>query len=400
MTPDDKRYNPDRRRFIKAVGVTGVAGLAGCSGDGDSTPTGDGGDTDTEDGSGDGGSDGDTTGGVQDDLTVVTIEKTPQGPEAPPFIWAINTGTLFQKGLEAGYEFQVEETWRGPALFASGQLDMAMMAGFESILMAQERDMELSLAAGIARSGSGALTREGGPYDPASTGGPQASIDKLVEQGGTFAHYSWAGGYIPPTRLIIEGEYGHAFSEEESAFPVQITPLATLAPHAAEGNVDVSLTGPGLGGEVPEKLRNDVLSPVFWITNELQNLGYGTPPTSKGVITKRDFAQEHPDAVRAVVESWQEGVDWMYDNPSELIENDAYRQVWGGPSEENAQWMWDWGFDPESGGEISLNVPIVLQQVGYDQETRDNHAAFLDQVAELGFVPDNWNDYLDFVVTR
>lgn len=394
MRPHHKLTGSSRRKFIKAVGAGGIAGLAGCGGDG-------GGDKPTNQDAESSGDSGGTTTGGKGELTTVVIEKTAAGPEAPPYIWALNNGVLFRKGREAGYDFQVKQTWKGPSLFASGQLDVAMMAGFESILMAQERDMELSLVAGIARSGSGALTREGGPYDPAKTGGPKASIDKLVEENGTFAHFAWSGGYIPPTRLIIESIYGHKFSQEESSFPVQVVPLATLAPHAAEGNVDMSLTGPGLGGQVAKKLKNDVLTPVFWIPNVLKAEGFGTPPTSKGVVTRRSFAKEHPDAVNAIVETWQEGVDWMYNNKQEIISNPAYRDVWGGVSEANAEWMWEWAFDMQSPEQdLDLTVPVVREQPGYDKQAKAKHEKFLNEVAALGFVPENWKDYLNIVTTQ
>jgi hypothetical protein len=375
-----------RRRYLKYTGAA-IAGtsLAGCSGDG-SSGGGSGGSGGSD---GSSGSDGAATSGQ--DLEEVRMVLSPFGFAGIIYDQMINaTDRLSSRMEDAGYDVKAQESWEGSALFASGGPDLADMSPIEAATLGSERDLNLATNGRLTSFFIGPLVKNGGPYDTDTTGGVEASVNKIANQG-KFGIGSWGGGDVHAYQLVFPERYGLAFGENQSDFEVVTADYFALPGLVNDGEVAAVSTAPHYGAAPMFAGDSPDLDALFYTSDMLQEMGYGASMLNSWVCTQ-EFADSNPGAVEAVVGAWQETVSDFLSRPYELATQDAYMEMLAAENEQQARWLIDWGVK----NEYEYNTPVLYEDVTFTEDRIANERNFIGASADAGHIPSDWDDHLEF----
>lgn len=382
---------------MKATGA-GSLGLlttmAGCMG-GDGGDGGDGGGGDGGDGGGDGGDGGDGGSTTSQELQEVNITLAPSGFQGIMMDYIIDEGILGDLMEQNGYTANVQRSWEGAALFASGGPDFSTMSSFEASRLGVERDQDLAVVARIAPLFMGWWTAKGSDYDPANTGSVQASFDALVDDGATTAVGSWAGGDVPGYTITIDSQYGYTFSEENNDFNTVTADYFAIPQLMMEGEVAAGGTSPvhGVSRHLDDNGDPQHVE-LFQCASGLQEAGIGVPPLNS-LTTTQEFVENNRGAAEAYVQAWHQGMSWLNEDPMGRIMEDqsGHFQQLGVETEAQAQYLVDWGVNLSRENEYPYNyVDIELTDQAIEEDRN-----FLQTAAERGFIPENWSDKVEFV---
>ena len=391
-----QRPTRTRRRFLKTTGVGSLGVLttiAGCSSEGD------GGDGDG--GEGDGGDGGPTTSGdggstTSQELQEVNITLPAWGFQGIMMDHIVDdTNILADKMESAGYKANVQKSWEGAALFASGGPDFSTMSSFAASRLGVERSQDLAVVARIAPLFMGWWAAKGGEYDPANTGSTQASMDALVENSATTAVGSWAGGDVPSYTITIDSQYGYTFTEEDNDFNTVTADYFAIPQLMMEGEVAAGGTSPihGVSRHLDDNGDPQHVE-LFQCAQVLEDVGIGVP-TLYSLTTTQEFVSNNRGAAQAYVQAWYEGMQWLNEDPMGRVMEDqsAHFQQLGVETEAQAQYLVDWGVNLSLDNEFPYNYADVELTDSAIEEDRN----FLQTAAERGFIPENWSDRVEFV---
>lgn len=370
-----------RRNWLKVVGAGGIAALAGCSGSG-------GGDS--------GSTEGTSTGSAGDsDLAEVNITLAPSGFQGIMMDYITSDTDILADELEAvGYEANVQRSWEGAALFASGGPDISTMSSLEAARLGAERDIDLTVFGKVAPLFKGMWVARGGEYDPETTGGAQATIDAVVENGGTLGIGSWAGGEIPGHMAAFSSEFGYMFSEEESDFSVVTADYSAIPQLILDGDLAIGDASPVHGVALNlDESGTPQHREVFNCAEVLEANDIGIPLLNS-LTTNRSFIEENEEATAAFLRAWHEGMSWMFEDPMGRITSDeeTHFEQLAVESEAQAEYIVDWGINMAMDNEY----PIVYE----DQELTDSFIeqdrGFINRVAEIGVAPESWEENVNY----
>lgn len=382
MTQDSTQNT--RRQYLQYAGsaIVGTT-LAGCSG-------GDGGDGDSGDsGSGDGGNSGATT--DEKEREKVRMVLSPFGFAGIIYDQMLNeTDRLSTRMDEAGYEVEAKESWEGSALFAAGGPDFSDMSPIEAATLASERDLNLATNARMASFFTGWLVKNGGPYDTETTGGVESSVKKIASEG-KFAIGSWGGGDVHAYQVILPERYGLRFSEEESDFEIVTADYFALPGLVTDGKVAGTSTAPHYGAAPMFASDPPELEALFYTSDLLKEMGFGTSMLNSLTCTQT-FADEHPEAVKALVGAWQDTVKDFVDRPYELATKEKYMEMLAAENETQAKWLIDWGVE----NKYDYGTPVLFEDATFTDERIEKERKFIAAAADKGFIPENWSDRLEF----
>lgn len=361
---------PRRRTFLKKAGALGAAGyslsFAGCLG-------------------GSGGGDGDGGGSTDE----VSIAYAPPPWNTSTLGYAVDEGILEQKLNDAGYDLSFEWSWEDVTLFASGQVDVCSIGPTECAFMATQRDMNLAHAGRVLTAYGSACVRTDGEFDPANTGGREASIQKVADEG-TFGIGGWEGGEVKIFRVLFPDLFDLQFREEGGDFDVQVVNYGAQAQLIVDGELDCAGVFPSLGG-VPY-LRGDPpeVTSLWWVPDLMVEAGY-TQDAYGGLSMRQEFADANPDAVTAIVEASQEALDWFHDDPVGAV--GRYREDFGVEDDDDVRFI----AEHQILGEYDQEVSVIPTEAGLSDDWIQRHTAFLDASAEMGDLPDDWADRVEFL---
>lgn len=382
MTQDSTQNT--RRQYLQYAGsaIVGTT-LAGCSG-------GDGGDGDSGDGgSGDGGNSGATT--DEKEREKVRMVLSPFGFAGIIYDQMLNeTDRLSTRMDEAGYEVEAKESWEGSALFAAGGPDFTDMGAIEAATLATERDLDLAVNGRMASYFTGWLVKNGGPYDTETTGGVEASVKKIADEG-KFAIGSWGGGDVQAYHVLMNERYGLRFAENDSDFEVVTADYFALPGLVTDGKVAATSTAPHYGAASMFASDPPKLESLFYTSDMLTEMGYGPSMINSWTCTQ-EFAEGNPEAVQALVGAWQETVKDFYSRPYELATEGKYMEMLAVENETQAEWLIDWGVK----NEYDYGTPVLYRDTKLTDDRISKEKKFIDASAELGFVAKDWNDRLEF----
>lgn len=383
----------DRRRFLKATGAGAmVAGLAGCTGGG-----GDGGDDGG--GGGDDGGDGgdgtasDGTGGGCESMTTVNAAGVPVGL---PIEISINhvqdSGRWDELWEEDCYEVDLQLTFEDVSLFAAGQVDLDTFSYVEAARLGVEQDQQIVPIGDIESVIQGVHVEAGGPYDPDNTGSVQASIDKLVEDGATFAVDSWASGSLPYAQIIMDREFGYTLAENEGDFNGQTTDYGTMPQLLLRGELGAAVFA-GTTAGAPE-LESGEIKPLFWLAPKLQELGLGVGPLAS-IITRQSYVEEEPEAVLNWLEVWDDGIQYIHDNVDSLAEQPEMQEMLNVENQAQAEWILDLVVKGENGA--GGNPLLAEPPVSLTEESIENKRSLISTMVDVGQIPPEWEDHVTFM---
>ena len=376
--------NTNRRAFLKTAGVAGAIGisaLSGCSGSGGN-------------GGGGSGGNGGTTGSGNSELTEVNITMAPEGFQAIVMDHIVKDTDILAKQMEEeGYKPNVQKSFEGAALFASGGPNFSTMSSLEATRLAAERDQELAINAKMAPMFMGWFVKNNGPYDPKKTGGVQASIDKLAQdKKANVGIGSWAGGDVPAEAIAMKEVYGHNFTQDKNDFSVTTADYNAIPQLINKGTLAAGSSSPVHGGAPylvtdPPKVTN-----LFYTAEALTKAGVGLPMLNNWT-TRKKFAEENSGAVRALVQSWRTGMEWFFKNPMKIVTEDKeHLEQLGVENKRQAEYLVKWGITLE----LDNKYPFVYKDIAVDDKYIKQDKNFLSSAQEMGFVPDGWQDRLTY----
>ncbi len=299
-------------------------------------------------------------------------------------------GALNEKLDEAGYELQTDESWDDVALFAAEGPDVGSMAPIEAAQLGAQRDQQLAVVGRASTNWVGWWTTPDSEYHPERTGGVDATIEKVAADGATVGIGGWGGGDVPAYSLIASMN-DLTFGENDGDFEVVTADYFALGDLLKQGEIDVASTGPMLG--IVDPIRNDEMDDVFYISDYLVDRDEPIPSLTTWVVPQ-DYLEEHRPAVEALVEAYQEGVDWLYDNAYDAVTQEKYMEMLAVESEANAEWLADWGLKTTE----SMDTPVVWEQTTLTEDYAGRQEEFLNRTADLGVAPSDWDDHLEFEV--
>ena len=370
MARDSERWG--RRRYLKFTGgaITGSA-LAGCTGDG----------------KGGGG----TTTTSKQELETVRMVLGPFGIAGIIYDQMLNaTDRLSDRMEDAGYTVEAKESWEGSAVFASGGPDFTDMSPIEAATLASERNLNLATNARMTSFFTGWLVENGGPYDSDATGGLEASVQKIAEEG-KFAIGSWGGGDVHGYKVITPERFGPRFAQNESAFDIVTADYFALPNLVEDGEVAAVSTAPHYGAAPMFATDPPALEALFYTSDMLSEMGYGTSMLNSWVCTQQ-YADENPGAVKALVGAWEETVQDFFSRPYELATKEKYMEMLAAENEKQAKWLVDWGVK----NKYDYRTPVLYEDATLTDERIQKEKKFISASEKKGFIPSDWTDRLEF----
>lgn len=416
--------NRSRRSFLKYTGVGSlglVSALAGCTGGGGDGGGGDGGGGDGGGGGGDGGGGGgdgmddggdgggDGGDGMDDggdggdggatssqDLIETNIILAPGGYQGIMMDHIVkDTNILNDEMNERGYTANVQVSWEGVPLFAAGGPDFSTMSSLEATRLGTEREIDLAVIARVAPLYLGWWAEKGGPFDPATTGSAQASMDKIVNEQATTLVGSWAGGDVPGYTMAIATAFNYSFTQgADNEFSTSTADYFAIPTLVLQGDAAAGGTSPlhGVGLHVENNEPQHV--ELFNVAKVMEGAGLGVPPLNS-LTTTQQFVEEHRGAAEAYVRAWHRGMEWLFEDPMARIleDRDEHFQQLAIETEEQAQYINDWGVNLEYDNPYPYNYLDVELTDEFIEKDRN----FLSVAEENGFVPSGWQDRVSFV---
>ena len=370
MARNSERWG--RRRYLKFTGgaITGSA-LAGCTGDGE------------------GG--GGTTTTSKQELETVRMVLGPFGIAGIIYDQMLNaTDRLSDRMEDAGYTVEAKESWEGSAVFASGGPDFTDMSPIEAATLASERNLNLATNARMTSFFTGWLVENGGPYDSDATGGLEASVQKIAEEG-KFAIGSWGGGDVHGYKVITPERFGPKFAQNESAFDIVTADYFALPNLVEDGEVAAVSTAPHYGAAPMFATDPPALEALFYTSDMLSEMGYGTSMLNSWVCTQQ-YADENPSAVKALVGAWEETVQDFFSRPYELATKEKYMEMLAAENEKQAKWLVDWGIK----NKYDYRTPVLYEDATLTDERIQKEKKFISASEKKGFIPSDWTDRLEF----
>jgi hypothetical protein len=385
MTEHGTERPINRRQHLKSIGasVVGVATLAGCTG---APSDGEGGDG-SGGGDSDGGSDGATT--SSQDLQEVRFVTVPVLLGAPYYLkkW-YDSGRLQEIFAEEGYKLDMELTWEEATIFASGKTEMSTMGTVQGSRLATERDQNISFFGTGLTGVHGYAVKTGGPYDPDNTGSVQASLDKIVADNVKFGIQGWSAGSLSFAQVILEKQFGYSLTEQGD-FNVFTSDYSTIPGLIVEEELGAGVVMPMAGGGITE-LRDGEVKPLWWDRNVFAAQDYGIPML-QNLVTRSEFADNNPGAVRAMLKAWNMGAQKIHEEAMEVAENNY--EAFGVQNAEQAKWLVNLYVTADG----MIDHPCVLETANITDDRLDSINQIQNISQNLGYLPENWDQQMSFL---
>lgn len=325
------------------------------------------------------------------DTRTIRITMGPGGFQGIVVDYLTNRTSILRDNITSAgdYEVEIQPSWEGSALFAAGGPDFSSIGPFEAAKLAAERDLELSANAKVAPNYVSWFTAAGGPYDPAESGSVQASIDRMYEDGARHGHGSWGSGHVAADMYINQEVYGHTF-EEGGDLDVVTADYASIPQLIINGELD---TGASWFIANTQQVQDPPqLAHLYACYSAVEENDLGVNALNAWTTTQ-EFAEDHAPAVEAYVESWQEGMDWLFGDPMGIVmENEDYWEQINSETEAEARWAVEWGLL----GEHDIDFPVVFEDNSMSDDWIEANRTFVDNAASIGEVTEDWRDYIEY----
>jgi hypothetical protein len=299
-------------------------------------------------------------------------------------------GTLEENFEEAGYDPEINYSWGGATLFASGKMDIVHISPLELARLGPERDVNTACVGRVCGEFEGFWTRPGTAYDPDEAGSIQAAVENIIQDNAQLAHGSWAGGNIPPSKIFMD-QYGYEYVEGGD-FKIATANYTTIPRLLVEeGELDAALTSPMHGGG--RYAMDEEMVPIAQYPPWFQE-NYDFVPPLVNVVCKSDFLDENEDAARAMVQTWDTGMDWLYEQGTEAIQTEDHVSQLGCKTMEGAKYVIEYGLGNDV--PFAMDEEFLFQNSFLTDDYIEGQEQFLSTVGERGLVGSNWEDYVEF----
>jgi hypothetical protein len=389
-----------RRKVMKAGAAAGTGLLtaaAGCtSPDGDSGGDGDGGGG----GGGDDGGNGGDSNGSQESETTVRLVLAPTGFQGIIMDHlAEDTEILADHYSEENLEVEVSRSWEGAAIFTSGGADFETFGSLEAAKLAGERDIPLAVNANLAPQIMQVVGARGGDYDPENSGSPRASMDLLNESQDVFALGGWGGGTGIMMPMIIQEAFDYTFSDDESsAFNITTAEYSAVPQLVEGGDAAMGTTSPIHGAApmmAPAEYNDEepTVTSIFGCGSIMADLDGFNAPQLNSWTCSQEYASQYPGSPRAIVQSFSEGLGWLYEDPIGRIEGDEeHLTQLGLQNMDQAQYVLDWGLNLD----LDNDLPVIYEDIELTDSFIEEDKNFLRSAQDVGFLTQGWEENLEY----
>jgi hypothetical protein len=384
-----------------AAGVGLLGATAGCTSSSGGGGGGDGGDGgDSSGGDGDGSNDG-SSNGSQSTSDVVQIILAPTGFQGIIMDYLVNdTDILENQFSESNLGTEVARSWESAAIFTSGGADFGTFGSLEAAKLAGERDLPLTVNANLAPQFMCTVGAEGGEYDPDTTGSAQASMDKLFETQDRYALGGWGGGTGIMMPLIVQEAFGYTFTDGSSSdFESITTAEYSAVPQLVNNGRAVMGTSSPLHGAAPtmapEEYDGDTnsITTIWQLGGAMEQLENFSAPQLNSWTCSQDYASQYPSSPESMVQTFQTGVDWFYEDPIGRVEaSEEHLRQLGLETMDTARYVMDWGINVELDNELQ----VLYEDTGLSEEFVENDKNFLRSAEGTGFLNEGWEENLEY----
>lgn len=388
----------DRRTVLKA-GAAASTGLIGATAGCASSP--DGGGDEGGDGGGDGGGDSEgSSSGSQSTKDTVQLILAPTGFQAIIMDYLNSDTDIYSNSFnDADLEVEVARSWEGAAIFTSGGADFGTLGSLEAAQLGGERGIPLAVNANMAPQFMNVNCAIDGAYDPDNTGSPQASMDKLAEEQDRFALGGWGGGTGIMMPMIVDESFGYTFTDDESSdFEITTAEYFAIPKLINEGNAVMGTSSPLHGAAnsmaPAEYTGEEPTVKQAWNTGAIMEAteGFAAPQLNSWTCSQ-EYASEVPASPETVVQTFQTGIDWFYDDPIGRMESDEeHLSQLSLDSMDVARYVMDWGFNLE----FDNDLPVMYSDLALDDEFIEKDKRFLRSAVGTGFLSENWEENLEY----
>ncbi|WP_276298727.1 hypothetical protein [Haloarcula ordinaria] len=312
--------------------------------------------------------------------------------------YAEEEGIIEEEMSAAGYEYNVQWTFEGPALFASGQTQIAFdVSTIEAARLANQRDMNLTVAAKMMTDNIGMVLPADSEYAPSQTGGQQETLDKIVEDDARIGILGWSAGHIPIDQILMSEIWGKALQPEDGDFNVVEANPGALPELMKEGEIVMAANSPAHGSG--EELMSGEFVDLFYGSDEISKRDLGIAPLINTVVTD-EFMENHRPAVEAAVRAWNRGTDWFYESGVDDIPgNSTYMEQFGVEDPEVAEYITKWHLTADYKdipSAYETDTPIYHDDPYIDDEWLAMNEQFMNNAVEVGQAPENWQDLVTY----
>lgn len=357
-----------RRNFLKLVGGVSAAALPGY--------------TTRQDG----------------ERTPIRIVTGPSAYYAVIMTYVQENNILSDKLNEAGYEIEEWiETFEERPLAAGGHVDITNISTLGGVQMTDDIDIGLVFSSRISTNFLGQMVKRGGPYDPDNTGGVEQSLEKISSDGAKVGVGTWGGGDVPAYQVIFD-QLGYDFTQDSDDFDIVQTGYTAVGRQVARGRIAMGGTSPMHG--VPDLFMQDppALKPLFWCAEWLPQNGFGMP-MQQLTVCNQQFMEEHEPAVKAMVDSWVEGIEWWWENGASAMEQEKYFKRYGwADTVEGAKYAQNWATKNLPNDEENPDFPVIYQNPRLTEDFIQQSKDFMNQLVEIGLIRDNWEEDISFKI--
>jgi len=381
-----------KRRKVMKAGAAASTGLltaaAGCT-------------SSTDGDSGDGGGNGGDSNGSQESQTTVRLLLAPTGFQGIIMDYlAEDTEILADYYSEENLDVEVSRSWEGAAIFTSGGADFETFGSLEAAKLAGERDIPLAVNANLAPQIMQVVGARGSDYDPEVSGGPQASMDLLSEQQDVFALGGWGGGTGIMMPMIIQEAFGYNFTDDESSdFDNITTAEYSAVPQLVEGGDAAMGTSSPIHGAAPTMApaeyndEEQTTTSIFGCGSIMADLDGFNAPQLNSWTCSQDYASQYPGSPRAIVQSFSEGLSWLYEDPLGRIEEDEeHLNQLGLENIDQARYVLDWGINLD----LENDLPVIYEDIELTESFIEEDKNFLRSAQDVGFLTQGWEENLEY----
>jgi hypothetical protein len=383
----------DRRSVLKASAAAGtglIGTTAGCTSSSD-----EGGDS-SDDSDDSGGS----SSGSQSTKDTVQLILAPTGFQAIIMDYLNSDTDIYSNSFnDADLEVEVAKSWEGAAIFTSGGADFGTLGSLEAAQLAGERDLPLAVNANMAPQFMNINCAIDGAYDPDNTGSPQASMDKLAETQDRFALGGWGGGTGIMMPMIVDKAFDYSFTPDESSdFDITTAEYFAIPQLINDGSAVMGTSSPLHGAAnamaPAEYTGEEPTIKQAWNTGAIMEAteGFAAPQLNSWTCSK-EYADDIPASPETVVQTFQTGIDWFYDDPIGRMESDEeHLKQLNLESLDIGRYVMDWGINLNFDNEL----PVLYSDIGLDDEFIEKDKRFLGSAQDTGFLSEGWEENLEY----
>jgi ABC-type nitrate/sulfonate/bicarbonate transport system substrate-binding protein len=295
------------RKLLVGIALVGVIALAAC------------------------GDDDDDGGGDTGDIEAQSVIRFAFAPD-PIWNYLVDSGTLEEKGVEAGIDINAFQSFDEFGLFAGGNADILSTGSYETPLLDEQ---------GIETVTFGKYNSNKDIFVASTEEDWETAAD--LDEGCKVAAESTTGNTVIWGSLIEQID-GREIAEGSDDLELVTADYQIMPQLIQDGEVCGAIIDPV---QATEALRTEAIKPLYdgQSASQLYAAEFAEDPDHMGVnsnnfVARKEWFDEHPEEVAFFLDVWQEGMDEWVKNSDQIIAD--YPEDFAVQSPEDEAFMQDY----------------------------------------------------------